>query len=320
MGKPASPRCHSRCHCHLSLLASILLEPAVGREDVGFAVAVDVGDADAVAVLLAVAEVVDAGLVLTEVDPEDAGVVVVGEGEVGFAVAVDVGEGAAFGVEAVGDLFGLPHGAGGGGFGTGVAIPPEAVGDPAGGDEIGQAVVVDVDDPLAAVVDEFVVDADGAELMLLPLSALGAGVLVPVGSAENDRGSRRCSCRGGRCLRRGRCRDDERERRCEWSRRGRCLVAAYGTRWRAQGPGHGGNCKRETVRRAELILSSRQTPVRRCDKDEQRQKYKYRGFSLRGSESELQTFSSAFVLRLLRCARPASWSRDSSGRCCRARR
>jgi hypothetical protein len=71
-----------------------------------------------------------------------------------------------------------------GDLGTRVAIPPEAVGDPAGGDEIGQAVVVDVDDPLAAVVDEFVVDPDGAELMLLPLSTLGAGVLVPVGSAE----------------------------------------------------------------------------------------------------------------------------------------
>ncbi len=86
-----------------------LLEPAVGGEHVGFAVAVDVGDADAVAVLLAAAEVMDARLVFAEVDPEDAGAVVVGESDVGLAVAVDVAERAALGVEAVGDLFRLPH-------------------------------------------------------------------------------------------------------------------------------------------------------------------------------------------------------------------
>src|SRR5580704_13550827 len=100
-----------------------VLEPAVGGEDVGFAVAVDVGDADAVAVLCFVADVVHAGFGAGEVDPEDAGVVVVGEGQVGFAVAVDVGEGSAFGVEAVGDEVLLPDGPGGGGF-AGVFVPP----------------------------------------------------------------------------------------------------------------------------------------------------------------------------------------------------
>ena len=44
--------------------------------------------------------------------------------------------------------------------------------------------MVDVDDPLAAVGDEFTVHADGAELVALPLAAVGAGVLVPVGSAD----------------------------------------------------------------------------------------------------------------------------------------
>ncbi len=87
-----------------------LLEPAVGCEDVGFAVAVDVGDADAVAVLLWKTDVMHARLVFAEVDPDDAGAVVVGEGDVGLAVAVDVTEGAALGVEAVGDLLALPHG------------------------------------------------------------------------------------------------------------------------------------------------------------------------------------------------------------------
>ena len=85
-----------------------VLEPAVGGEDVGFAVAVDVGDADAVAVLLAAADVMDDGLGAGEVDPEDAGVVVVGEGEIGLAVAVDVGDGSALGVVAVGDEVLLP--------------------------------------------------------------------------------------------------------------------------------------------------------------------------------------------------------------------
>ena len=75
-----------------------LLEPSMGGEDVSLAVAVDVGDADAVAVLLLVAKVMDARLVFAEVDPEDAGAVVVGDGEVRLAVSVDVEEGAAFGI------------------------------------------------------------------------------------------------------------------------------------------------------------------------------------------------------------------------------
>ena len=110
--------------------------------------------------------------------------VVVGEGDVGLAVAVDVGHDAAFGVVAVGDEVALPHGGGGGGF-AGVLVPPEAVADPSGGDYVGVAVVVDVDGPLAAVGDELVVDAYGAVLVLLPIAALCAGVLVPVGSAED---------------------------------------------------------------------------------------------------------------------------------------
>ena len=49
-----------------------LLKPAVSCEHIGFAVAVDVGDADAVTVLFAVFQVVDPRLVFTEVDSEDA--------------------------------------------------------------------------------------------------------------------------------------------------------------------------------------------------------------------------------------------------------
>jgi hypothetical protein len=109
------------------------------------------------------------------------------ESEIGFAVAVDVGESAAFSVVAVSDLLGLPHRAGCDGLRPGIAIPPEAVGDPAGGDEIGQTIVIDVDDPFSTVGHEFVVDADATELMLLPFAAVRTGILVPVSAAEQVR-------------------------------------------------------------------------------------------------------------------------------------
>jgi len=44
--------------------------------------------------------------------------------------------------------------------------------------------VVDVDGPLAAVGDEFTADSGLTVLAALPLTALGAWILVPVGSAE----------------------------------------------------------------------------------------------------------------------------------------
>jgi hypothetical protein len=47
--------------------------------------------------------------------------------------------------------------------------------------------MVDVDDPLAAVGDEFVVDAYIAELVLLPLTTVDSGILVPVSAAEDIR-------------------------------------------------------------------------------------------------------------------------------------
>src|SRR5882757_7091544 len=161
-----------------------LLKPAVSCEHVRLAITVDVGDTNAVTILLAASQVVHPRLVFTKIDPENTCSVVVGESEIRLAVAVDISEGAALGIVAVSDFLGLPHGAGGDGLGPGVAIPPEAVRDPAGGDEIGQTVVIDVDDPFSAVGDELVVYADGAKLMLLPLATICAGILVPVSAAE----------------------------------------------------------------------------------------------------------------------------------------
>src|SRR5437764_7544920 len=48
-----------------------LLKPAVRREHVRFAIAVDVGDADAVAILFSAAQVVNPRLVFTKVGPQD---------------------------------------------------------------------------------------------------------------------------------------------------------------------------------------------------------------------------------------------------------
>jgi hypothetical protein len=168
----------------LILIGIDLLKPSMRCEYISLAVAVDVGDTDAVAILLAAPQMVDTRLVLAEVDPQDAGAVVMSESDIRLAIAVDVCEGAPLRVEAVGDLLRLPHGAGRGCLGAGVAIPPETVGDPASGHEIGQAIVVDVDDPLAAVGDELIVNTDGTELMPLPLTAVGSGIFIPVGAAE----------------------------------------------------------------------------------------------------------------------------------------
>ena len=110
-----------------------------------------------------------------------------GERDIGLAISVYVRKGATLGIEAVGDLLGLPHGAVRDGFGPWVAIPPKAIRDPTSGDEIGQAVVIDIDDPFAAIGDEFIVDANGAELMLLPLAAVGTWIFVPVSAAEQVR-------------------------------------------------------------------------------------------------------------------------------------
>ena len=101
-----------------------------------------------------------------------------------MTVAVDVADGSALGVETIGDEVFLPHSARRSGF-TRVLVPPDAVGYPASSDDVGKAVVVDVDGPLTAVGDELAMGADSAELVLFPIAALGSGVLVPIGSAED---------------------------------------------------------------------------------------------------------------------------------------
>src|SRR5580658_10158639 len=64
-----------------------LAEPAAGRENVHFAVAIDVGHAYAVPVLRAGADVMYFGFGSGEVDPQKTHVAVVGEDQIGLAVA-----------------------------------------------------------------------------------------------------------------------------------------------------------------------------------------------------------------------------------------
>src|SRR5579863_2741638 len=167
----------------LVLVGVDLLEPAERREDIGLAVAIDVGDADAVAVLGAAAHVMDFGLGAGEVDPQHAFVSVVAKDEVGLAVAVDVGHPAALGFAAVGDEVPLPLGA----QLAGVLPPEDAVGHPADGHHVGQSVVVHVDGPLAAVGGELAERLLLAILVARPLAAGRAGILIPVGAAQQVR-------------------------------------------------------------------------------------------------------------------------------------
>jgi hypothetical protein len=106
------------------------------------------------------------------------------EDKIEVAIAVNIADSAALGVVAVGDEVLLPESTRWR-RSSGILVPPDAVGNPTGSNEVGEAVVVNVDGPLAAVGDELAVDADGAELVPLPLAALGTGVLIPVSSAQD---------------------------------------------------------------------------------------------------------------------------------------
>src|SRR5208337_935118 len=165
----------------LILIGINIFEPSIGSEDIGLAIAIDIGDSDTVAVLLLAAHVVHLGLRSGEVHPQNAGVVVVSQREIGLAVAVDVAQRAAFGVIAVHDKVTLPHHI----RLSGILIPPQTVRHPACGHHIGLAIVVHIECPLAAIGDEFAHYANSPKLMPLPFAAQRSGILVPVGSAEN---------------------------------------------------------------------------------------------------------------------------------------
>src|SRR5262249_55528390 len=84
-------------------------------------------------------------------------------------------------VIAVGDQVLLPFSAGL----FGILVPPDAVGLPGRRDHVRCAIVVHVDRPLAAVGNKLAHCARLAILMTLPLAAVGAGVLIPVGSTDD---------------------------------------------------------------------------------------------------------------------------------------
>jgi hypothetical protein len=83
----------------------------------------------------------------------------------------------------MGDQMSLPHRAGL----LRIFEPPEPVGHPTRGDNVGCAIVIDVHRPLAAIGHKFADDLDRAVLMAFPLSALSTGILIPVSSAHKIR-------------------------------------------------------------------------------------------------------------------------------------
>ncbi len=141
-----------------------ILEPAKRSEKIDLSISVHVRHADPVAILLFTAYVMNLGLALGKVDPDNSGVVVVCERNIGFAVAVDVGKCAALGVVAIRDQMSLPHRV----RALRVLVPPESVDHPPSRDHVGRSIVIHVDGPFAAVGDELPQDADGAILMTLP--------------------------------------------------------------------------------------------------------------------------------------------------------
>src|SRR5256885_17051404 len=99
------------------------------------------------AVLLLATRMMDLRLRTGEIDPKDAGAAIMHEHQIGLPVSIDVGHPSALSVVAVGYEVTLPHCIGL----FGVFIPKQAVGDPAGGHEIGSAGMSHVNNPLAAV-------------------------------------------------------------------------------------------------------------------------------------------------------------------------
>ena len=157
-----------------------IFEPAVGSQNVGFAIAIDVGNADAVPVLLFPADMVHLRFSTGEINPENSRVVVVRKHEIRFAITVDVAGRSALRVIAVGNEVTLPHHPGL----LRILIPPEAVRDPSRRHHIGGAVVVHVESPFSAVGDELIVNAYRSVLMALPLAAGRSRILIPVSSAQ----------------------------------------------------------------------------------------------------------------------------------------
>ena len=76
-----------------------ILEPAKRRQNIRFAIAVDIGNADAMAILLLAAHMMHLGLSPGKINPDHARMVVVRQRDIRLAIAVDVRLDPALGVD-----------------------------------------------------------------------------------------------------------------------------------------------------------------------------------------------------------------------------
>jgi hypothetical protein len=134
-------------------------------------------------VLGSVADVVDHRFGSREVNPDNAGMVIVGKHQVRLAIAVDVAHPATLRVVAVGDEMLLPHHI----RLLRVLIPPESVQHPTRRNHVECSIVVDIDRPLAGVRDKLIHYAHRPILMLLPHATLGPRILIPIGPTKQIR-------------------------------------------------------------------------------------------------------------------------------------
>src|SRR4051812_45191069 len=95
-------------------------------------------------------------------------------------ITVDVAHRPAFGIVTIRDLMWLPGDA----EILRIFEPPDSVHHPTGGDHVRRAVMVHIDGPLTAVRDELAKNPHLPELMASPLSTVRAGILVPIGAAQ----------------------------------------------------------------------------------------------------------------------------------------
>ncbi len=129
-----------------------VLKPTERCQNIHFAIAIDIGHASSVSILIVPADVMDAGLGTREIDPDDARPAIMSQRQIRLAIAVQVRHPTAFGVDGMSYEMTLPHHA----RLFGVLVPPQAVGLPANCDHIRRSVVIHVHGPFAAVGDEFI--------------------------------------------------------------------------------------------------------------------------------------------------------------------
>ena len=173
-----------------------ILEPAVRRQKIHFAVAIDVRHADAVAILVMAAHVVDLRLGASEVHPNDSRAAVVRQRQIRLTVAIEVRHPAALGLDRVGDEVALPHDS----RFFRVLVPKQPIRHPACRHHVRRAIVIHVHYPLAAVGHKFSDDIDGAVLVALPLAALRPRILVPIRPAQDIRPPVAVHVQGGDAL------------------------------------------------------------------------------------------------------------------------